>query len=221
MILGEKNIDIQEELFRLQTILNEEGYFFDLSEERERWISYGSIWRKALLFWVRKNLKRSSSSLSKKVSSSPEYSFGTKLKTAHPYKSQTKELTSFFKILDLLKTLDLNKYELDHFSPLEHFSQITTLSISNSSLSNVKNLPVLPKLQTLYAINCKVQDIKMFSNQPVLSSLYLGKNPLKTLEGVSSLKAVKALNISSNLVSFKEINEVRKSYPHIKIISSN
>lgn len=101
---------------------------------------------------------------------------------------------AFNKIKDT-PVIEINSWGLTDLAPLNGFSQIGTLDLSQNELESLDSLPKLPNLDDLDLSSNLLTKVPLHSIAPQIIYLNLSTNPITDFGAISSYKSLKSLMI--------------------------
>lgn len=137
-----------------------------------------------------------------------DYIEGLQLESIGGYFDDPAELAEMLDDPSLIKELQFNSGVTD-LEGLEKFSNLETLYIANSELTNIDQLKELPRLKKLVLEGFdSLSDFSVLSSMDQLEQLSLGSERLKILDFVKEMKNLKCLTITSgSMLSLNGIEE--------------
>ena len=95
----------------------------------------------------------------------------------------------------------VNSNAVSNFSSLLGLTQLTTLNLVGSFISDVSALSGLTQLNTLYLSNNAISDVAPLAGLTQLNTLVLSNNAISDVSSLSGLTQLNVLNLSGNTIS--------------------
>lgn len=116
------------------------------------------------------------------------------------------EEPSLEKIIRLfnITELDISGRPIKDTSPLERFSQLQTLNMSNTQVPSLQFVAVLKQLVALDATSTPIASLAGVENHPSLTSIKVANTSVKQLQALSNIPTLTEVNIDNTLVQ-KEV----------------
>ena len=108
---------------------------------------------------------------------------------------------SFLASLTQLETLDLSSTGVSDVSPLASLTQLQTLNLGSTGVSDVSPLASLTQLETLDLSSTGVSDVSPLASLTQLQTLNLGSTGVSDVSPLASLTQLETLDLSSTGVS--------------------
>ncbi len=109
--------------------------------------------------------------------------------------------SSDFDGLTALTSLRLSENSLSDISVLSGLTSLTSLRLDDNSISDISVLSGLTALTTLYLDNNSISDISVLSGLTALTTLYLNGNSASDISAVSGLTTLTILDLGDNSIS--------------------
>jgi internalin A len=149
------------------------------------------------------------------------------------------EIPKWMSLMEKLGFVNLKERFAIDLSPLENLTKLHTLTLSSMYANDIKTLANLKNLGLLYMSNTNVRDIKPLANLTNLKYLYLSSTNVSNIKPLANLKnlqelilsntqvsdisvlenltRLKMLNLSGTKVSDKQVEDLQKALPKLKI----
>ena len=100
-------------------------------------------------------------------------------------------------------------------------TKLTTLSLTNCGVSDLRFLAGLSQLRTLYLPDNKINDLTPISGLGQLKTLYLDRNPLTDLTPLTALPALTTLSIKGVTIAGYVLSDLTQAMPNCRIFSDS
>ncbi len=123
------------------------------------------------------------------------------LKSLNLNKNEINNIRPLSKLKSLLK-LNLRNNKISNLESIEELSALTYLNLGNNEINNIEPLKQLLKLEELRLNNNRVIDIQWLEKITDLIKLDLGSNQVENLQVLGHFKFLSELNLSNNKIKF-------------------
>lgn len=128
----------------------------------------------------------------------------TRLKTLNLrgiFISDVGALTSALLELTNLTSLDLSSTSISDMRPLKNLTQLRLLHLFSNMISDVGPLAALTRLQTLHLSNNAISNVSALADLTQLASLSLGSNSITDVSSLANLTQLTNLHLSNNAIT--------------------
>ena len=116
-------------------------------------------------------------------------------------KAETTECDAADQKLSTLTTLSLTDNQISDIKPLESLTNLASLSLDNNQISDIKPLESLTNLTWLVLDNNQIRDIKPLQSLTNLTLISLKNNQISDIKPLESLTNVIKLDLSGNPIA--------------------
>ena len=123
--------------------------------------------------------------------------------------------------LTTLSTLWLSNNSISDLSPLEDLTALTYLELYNNSISDLSPLEDLTTLTSLHLSGNSISDISLFEDLTSLTSLSLGYNSISDITKLKDLTSLTSLSLGANSISDISVLEELTSLTRLDLFDNS